>query len=86
MSDDKLLKARLIIAKLIAHYVFNGWENDSRSDVLEMIYKLNEDLSLGINPPSVLNTMIEHGIIFNNGTYEGEPIYSLKQAKEQVTL
>jgi hypothetical protein len=60
-QDNKLLKARLIIAKLIASQIFTDWE--CRADVLEMIQKINDDLSLGINPGSVMQTMIEMGVI-----------------------
>jgi hypothetical protein len=58
---DKLLKARLIIARLIASQIFTDWE--CRADVLEMIQKINDDLHLGINPGSVMQTMIEMGVI-----------------------
>lgn len=84
--EDKLLKARLIIAKLIAHHVFHGWENEKRVDVLDMIYHVDQLLNLGINPPSVMKTMLEHGIIHCTGSYEGEPIYSLKERKEPIHL
>jgi hypothetical protein len=73
---DKLVKARLIIARLIASQIFTDWE--CRADVLEMIQKINDDLSLGINPGSVMQTMIEMGVIrashkddFNRQYYEG---------------
>jgi hypothetical protein len=53
---------------------------------MERLYKYNSELSLGINPPAVLQTMIREGIVHENGTYEGESIYSLKKAKELINI
>jgi hypothetical protein len=86
MTDDKTLKAKRIIASLLADKIFYGWENLTHSHVMERLYKYNSELSLGINPPAVLQTMIREGIVHENGTYEGESIYSLKKAKELINI
>ena len=85
-NQDKLQKARKIIAKLLANRIFTDWENRTQSDLLSLLSKLDGELSLGINPSAVLDTMVREGIVHENGTYNSESIYSLKKAKEKVTL
>jgi hypothetical protein len=48
--------------------------------------KFDGELSLGINPSAVLDTMIREGIIHHNGTYNDEPIFATKKAKEKVSI
>jgi hypothetical protein len=86
MTDDKTLKAKRIIAALLSHLIFRDWENRIHSNVMDMLYKYNSELSLGINPPAVLQTMIREGIVHENGTWEGESIYSTKKAKEPISI
>jgi hypothetical protein len=86
MTDDKHLKAKRIIAALLADNIFDGWENLTHNHVMDMLYSFNSRLNLGINPPAVLQTMLREGIVHENGTYEGDSIYSLKKAKEKVSL
>jgi hypothetical protein len=84
--DDKHLKAKRIIAALLSHIIFVEWCNYTHSHIMDMLYKYNSELSLGINPPAVLQTMIREGIVHENGTYEGESIYSTKKAKEPISI
>jgi hypothetical protein len=86
MTDDKHLKAKRIIASLLSHIIFQDWTNYTHTHIMDMLYKYNSELSLGINPPAVLQTMIREGIVHENGTWEGEAIYSTKKAKELVSL
>jgi hypothetical protein len=79
--DDKTLKAKRIIAKLLADKIFDGWENRVHTNVMDLLYKYNSELSLDINPPAVLQTMLREGIVHENGSYNGESFYSLKKAK-----
>lgn len=85
-NQDKLQKARKIIAKLLAAKIFDGWENRTQSDLLSLLSKIDGELGLGINPSAVLDTMVREGIVHENGTYNDERIYSLKKAKELVHL
>jgi hypothetical protein len=84
--DDKTLKAKRIIAALLADNIFDGWENLTHSHVMDMLYSFNSRLNLGINPPAVLQTMLREGIVHENGTWEGEIIYSTKKAKEPISI
>ena len=79
---DKVLKARLIIAKLLASKIFLEWENRTRDDIIAILQKYNRELELGINPESVIKTMHDYGIIHCNGSYEGDPIYSTRKNNE----
>jgi hypothetical protein len=76
MEEQKLQKARVIVAKLLVSKIFFEWENRQHSNVMDLLYKYNDELSLGINPTAVLETMKREGLIHENGRYNDEVVYS----------
>jgi hypothetical protein len=82
--DDKTLKAKRIIAALLAHLIFRDWENRTHSDVCAMIDKINEDIGISVRH-TIINTMLDLQIIYLNGEYEGQPFYSKKKTCDTST-
>lgn len=84
--QDRLQKAKRIVAVLLVDKLFSNLENRTHSDILNMLHKINGELELGIYPEVVMLTMIREGLIKQGGTYNGEPYYATVPAKQFMQL
>lgn len=85
MNDDKTIsidKAKTIITKMFCAHVFFERLNYTKSQVVNEIRMIDDELDLDINPEAIIRNMISMGLIHQTGMLRGDPIYSKHKTAE----
>lgn len=83
MKDQSLQRYQRIIAGLFRDLIFIEMENLQRSLVVHLMMQQLEKIDCDLDVKRLLDFMLDNELIYDNGTYKGEPIYSRYKAVER---